>query len=207
MRNLANFFSGLRIRSLSPWMAIALVFAMVIGMAGQVDAQTSRYILDDVMDKMIEMDKRLSHVMDKVIDIDKRLSVVESQIKNLGDRIDDTNARIDNTNTTMRWLFGFLGSLFLGILVLTFATYRNTASLVKPTEQSVFKEAKVLEVFRKEVREIAEQEERALQEKLQAVSRSAPKEAKLLEALEQKVSALAERQKELEGKLKLAEVI
>ena len=55
----------------------------------------------------------------------------------------------------------------------------------------------------KEVREIAERE-RVLEEKLQAADRSVPK---ILEALEQKVSALAERQKELEGKLKLAEVI
>jgi len=43
-----------------------------------------------------------------------------------------------------------------------------------------------------------------LEGKLEAADRSVPK---ILEALEQKVSALAERQSELEGKLKLAEVI
>ena len=44
-----------------------------------------------------------------------------------------------------------------------------------------------------------------MEENLQSMARSVPKEMKFLEALEQKVSALAERQKELEGKLKLAE--
>ena len=148
-----NFFGGLssrlcsRISALSWMMMVVLVVGLV---PKTVDAQTSRYTLDDVMDKMIEMDKRLSDVMNKMIEMDKRLSVVESQIKNLGDRIADTNARIadtnariDDTNTTMRWLFGFLGTAFFGILALTFATYRNTARLVRPTERSVTEETKV----------------------------------------------------------------
>jgi len=103
----------------------------------------------------------------------------------------------------MRWLFGFLGSLFLGILVLTFATYKNTASLVKPTERSVAKD-KISEAFRKEVREEIAEREKALEKRLQAADRSVPK---VLEALEQKVSALAERQKELEGKLTPAKAV
>jgi len=43
MRSLVNFFSGLRISTLNPLMAMVLVFAVVVGMAGQANAQTSRY--------------------------------------------------------------------------------------------------------------------------------------------------------------------
>ena len=204
-----NVFGGLpsglcsRISVLSWTMTLVLVFGLV---PKWVEAQTSRYTIDDVMDKMIEMDKRLSHVMDKVIEMDKRLTVVETEVKRNRELIETVNTnlgdRISATDSTMRWLFGFLGTAFFGILALTFATYRNTASLVKPTERSVAEETKV-EAFGKELKTLAERE-RVLEGKLEAADRSVPM---ILEALEQKVNALAERQEELEGKLKLAEVI
>ena len=200
MRSFVNVLGVLRIRALNPWMAMVLILALVVGMVGQADAQTSRYTLDDVMEKLIEVDKRLAVVETEV---KRNRELIETVHTNLGDRIDDTNARIDGTNTTMRWVFGFLCTLFLGILGLTFATYKNTAGLVKPMDRSVVKEAEVLETFRKEVGKIAERE-RALEEKLEAADRSVPK---VLEALEQKVSALAERQKELEGKLTPAKAV
>jgi len=244
IQSLANVLGGFRIRILSPWVAMVLALAVVVGIAAQADAQTSRYTLDDVMDK-------LDDVVDKMIEMDKRLSVVETEVKrnrelietvntnltkqietvntnltkqietvntnltkqietvntNLTKQIETVNTnlgdRISGTDTTMRWLFGFLGSLFLGILVLTFATYKNTASLVKPTERSVAKD-KISEAFRKEVREEIAEREKALEKRLQAADRSVPK---VLEALEQKVSALAERQKELEGKLTPAKAV
>jgi len=184
-------------------MMVVLVFGLV---PKTVDAQTSSYPLDDVMDKMIEMDKRLSDVVNKMIEMDKRLTVVETEVKRNRELIEMVNTnlgdRISATETTMRWLFGFLGTAFFGILALTFATYRNTARLVKPTERSVAEETKV-EAFGKELKTLAERE-RVLEGKLEAADRSVPR---ILEALEQKVSALAERQSELEGKLKLAEVI
>lgn len=201
MRNLMNFFGGLQTSALGLLLAVVLIFS-VVGMVGSADAQTSRYTIDDVMDKLIEVDKRLTVVETEVRG---NRELIETVNTNLTKQIETVNmnlgARISDTNTTMFWLFGFLGSLFLGILAFTFATYRNTASLVKPTERSVAEETKV-EAFGKELKAVAERE-RVLEEKLQASDRSVPK---ILEALEQKVSALAERQIELEGKLKLAEV-
>jgi len=214
-----NVLGVLRIRILSPWVAMVLVLAVVVGIVAQADAQTSRYTLDDVMDKLIEVDKRLAVVETEVRrnrelietvhkSLTKQIETVHTnlgaRINDTNARIDDTNARIESTNTTMRWVFGLLGTLFLGILGVTLATYKNTASLVKPPDRSGVKEAEVLETLRKEVREIVAQEERALEEKLQAADRSVPK---LLEALEEKVSALAERQKELERKLAPAEAV
>ena len=201
MRSLVNIPGGLRIPILRPWMAMVMILAPIVGRADQAHAQTSRYTLDDVMDKLIEVDKQLAVVE---AEVNRNRELIETVHTNLGDRIDDTNARIDGTNTTMRWVFGFLCTLFLGILGVTLATYKNTASWVKPPDRRGVKEAEVLETLRKEVRELVAQEERALEEKLQAADRSAPK---LLEALEKKVNALAERQKELEGKLPSAEAV
>ena len=205
MRSLMNCFGNLRTMSLSLLMADAFVLAVVFGMAGPVDAQTSRYTLDDVMDKLIEVDKRLTVVETEV---KRNRELIETVNTNLTKQIETVNAnltkqietvnanlgdRISTTNTTMRWLFGLLVALFASILVFVFNIARN----MRPAESS--------RAFRKELKAIAERE-RALEEKLQASDRSVPKEiTRLLEALEQKVNALAERQKELEGKLKPAE--
>lgn len=71
----------------------------------------------------------------------------------------------------MRWLFGFLGSLFLGILALTFAVYRNTANLSKTEAEKPAKAlARVLSTLKSlegEVKATARRE-RVLEEKLQA---------------------------------------
>ncbi|HID30770.1 MAG TPA: hypothetical protein EYP19_12300 [Desulfobacterales bacterium] len=195
MRSLMNFFGGLRIRSLNPLIAVVLLFAVVVGRVGQADAQTSRYTLDDVMDKLIEVDKRLTVVETEV---KRNRELIETVNTNLTKQIEMVNTnlgdRISATNTTMRWLFGLLVALFGSILVFVF----NIARSMRPAESS--------KAFRKEGKAITERE-RALEEKLQAEDRRAPQETRILEALEQKVDALAERQKELEGKLKLAEVI
>lgn len=142
---------------------------MVVGIAGQADAQTSRYTLDHVMDKLIEMDKRLTMVE---AEVKRNREQIETVNANLSKQIETVNTnlgdRISDTNTTMLWLFGFLGTLFLGILALTFATYRNTASLVRtPSARRTPKEAKLLETLQKEVKELSARE-KALEEKLAA---------------------------------------
>ena len=195
MRSFVNVLGVHRIRALNPWMVVVLAFSVLVGMVGHVDAQTSRYTIDDVMDKMIEMDKRLSHVMDKVIEMDKRLVAVETDIKNIKTAMKEDKValreRISDVNTVTITFFTILSVLFGSILVFVFSIARN----MRPEESS--------KAFRKEVREIAKRE-KALEEKLQAADRSVPK---LLEALEEKVSALAERQKELERKLAPAEAV
>jgi len=201
MRSLMHFFSGFRSASLSPFMAGVLVLAVVVGMVKPVDAQTSRYTLDDVMDKLIEMDKRLVVVETDMKNIKADMKNIKAAMKvdraKLRAQIADVKTHLDNrintANTITISFFTVLAVLFGGILVSVISIARN----VRPPESS--------KAFRKELKAIAERE-RALEEKLQASDRSVPKEiARLLEALEQKVSALAERQTELEGKLKLAE--
>ena len=195
MRHVKHFFGGLWIQALNPLMAMVLVFAVVVGMAEHVAAQTSRYTLDDVIDKLIEMDKRLSVVETEVkrnrelietvnTNLSKQIETantnlskqIETANANLSKQIETVNtnlgSRISDTNTTMFWLFGFLGTLFLGILALTFATYRNTASLVKLPE-----------------------------------GRRAPEEIEGLQTLQEEVKGLAERQSELERKLTTAKLI
>lgn len=205
MRSLMNVFGGLRIRALSLLMAMVLVLAVIVGMAGQTDAQTSRYTLDDVMDKLIEMDTKFEvrlgkletkvDMFEKRMDgLDKRIDILETSMNSRMNSLEASmNGRMSSLNVTMISLFGILGALFGGILVSVISIARN----MRPAESS--------KAFRKEVREIAERE-RALEEKLQAADRRAPKEAGILEALRQEVSALAERQSELEGKLKLVKV-
>ena len=191
MPSLMNF-DGLRIRVLIPLMVVLSVFAVLVGIAGEVDAQTSRYTLDDVMDK-------LDNVVDKMTEMDKkfevRLGKLETRVDNLEAQIADLKIHLDNrintANTITISFFTVLAVLFGGILVSVLSIARN----MRPAESS--------KAFRKELKAVADRE-RALEEKLQAEDRSVPR---ILEALEQKVSALAERQKELEGKLKLAEVI
>ncbi|MDI6792119.1 MAG: hypothetical protein QME81_04535 [bacterium] len=176
MRRLVNFFFGdlqtSALRASSLLTVFIFIFGLVLGMAEQLQAKPSRYTIDDVMDKLIEMDKRLTVV-------EKQIETINARIDNLSDnlnaRIDnlsaDLNARIDDTNTTMRWLFGFLGSLFLGILALTFAIYRNTANLSKTEAEKPAKAlARVLGILKsleEEVKETARRE-RVLEEKLQA---------------------------------------
>jgi len=183
MRSLMSFFGGLRIRSLSPLMAGVLIFAVVVGMTGQVDAQTSRYTLDDVMDKLLEMDKKFEirlgkletkvDMFEKRMDgLDKRMSSLETNINSRIDGLEtNMNGRMSSLNTTMISLFGILGALFAGILVSVISIARN----MRPAEDS--------KSFRKEVKAIAERE-RALDEKLQASDLSVPKEiTRLLETL------------------------
>jgi len=172
-------------------MAVVSLFAVIVVMAGPVDAQRTRYTIDDVMDKLIEVDKRLVAVETDIKNIKADMKNIKADMKE--DKA-ELREQISDVNTVTITFFTVLSVLFGGILAFVFSIARN----MRPPESS--------KAFRKEVREIAERE-RALEEKLQAEDRRVPKETKILEALEQKVSALAERQKELEGKLKLAEVI
>ena len=207
MRDLMNFY-GLWIRVLNPLMVGVLVVAAVVGMAGPVDAQTSRYTLEDVMDKLLEMDKKFEVRLGK---LETRVSHIEADMKadkaelreqmkadkaELRAQIADVETHLDNrintANTITMSFFTVLAVLFGGILVSVISIARN----MRPAESS--------KAFRKEVKAIAERE-RALEEKLQAMDRSVPKEARVLEVFGKELRALAERQKELEGRLKLAE--
>lgn len=162
MQRLANFLGGLRALVLNPLTVFIFIFGLVLGMAEQLEAQPSRYTIDDVMAKLIEMDKQLTVVESRIVAIEERIETVNANL----------SARINDTNTIMRWLFGFLGSLFLGILALTFTIYKNTAGLPKEVfskegEKPAEDLARVLESLQEEVRATAKRE-RVLEEKLQA---------------------------------------
>ena len=172
MENLGRIFGGVCVRPLNSLAVFVFVSGLVLGVVGRLDAQTSRYTLNDVMDKLIEIDKRLTVVE---TEIKRNRELIETVNANLTKQIETVNAslggRITDTNTMTLWIFGFLGSLFLGILVLTFTIYRNTAGLSKGIETEGPKEdlarvLKSLESLEEEVKATAERE-RKLEEKLQ----------------------------------------
>ena len=170
MENLGRIFGGVCVRPLNSLAAFIFLFGLVLGVVERLDAQTSRYTLNDVMDKLIEIDKRLTVVETEV---KRNRELIETVNANLTKQIETVNAslggRITDTNTMILWIFGFLGSLFLGILVLTFTIYRNTAGLSKGIEEPTEDLARVfrlLEALQGEVKATAERE-RKLEEKLQ----------------------------------------
>jgi len=119
-------------------------------------AQT-RYTIDDVMDKLVEMDKRLVRVEIEIENLKVRMKESETSLL---DRI--------NRNTTTIWaLFGALITLYVTILVIVLGIYKNVRPRLQERPAGVLKEEdwtatleKLLEPLRKEIREIAEREER-----------------------------------------------
>ena len=143
MQSLMNFFGGLRTPALSPLMAVVLVLAVVVGMAGQADAQTSRYTLDDVMDKLIEMDKKF-----------------EVRLVKLETRMDNIEKEIGEVKTTVWALFGSLGAVLLVILGFIYTLAQRS----KPVEASRSVK-KLLKSLQEQVKGISARE-KELEEKL-----------------------------------------
>ena len=145
MRSLVNVLGGHRIRALNPLMAMVLVFAAVVGMVGQADAQTSRYTLDDVMDKLIEMDKKF-----------------EVRLVKLETRMDNIEKEIGEVKTTVWALFGSLGAVLLVILGFIYTIAQRS----KPVEASRSVK-KLLKSLQEQVKGISARE-KELEEKLTA---------------------------------------
>jgi len=143
MRSLVNILSDLRIQAWSPLMVMILAFAVVIGMVGEVDAQTSRYTLDDVMDKLIEMDKKF-----------------EVRLVKLETRMDNIEKEIGEVKTTVWALFGSLGAVLLVILGFIYTLAQRS----KPAEASRSVK-KLLKSLQEQVKVISARE-KALEEKL-----------------------------------------
>ena len=159
-------------------------------------AQT-RYTIDDVMDKLIEMDKRLVRVETEMGNLKDRMTILEARVERIEGTMQawmketETNSQarmkemetslltrmketetnlLDriNRNTTTIWaLFGALITLYVTILVIVLGIYKNVRPRLQEQPAGVLKEAdwattleKVLEPLRKEIREIAEREER-----------------------------------------------
>lgn len=192
MQSLANVLGGLRIRALNPRMAMVLALAVGVGMAGQVDAQRTRYTLDDVMDKLIEMDKRLV--------------VVETDIKNMKDQMKEDKVelreqmkadkaelgeQIADVRTTVWTLFGFLGVGLLGMVGFLFSVSNKMGRLSERMGH-----LETILVGGAPEKEQSESGKRGV-----FVS------AKLLQSLQKQIRETARGQKELEEKLRTAEII
>ena len=78
---------GLRISALSLLTAALALLAFVPGSSGEAAAQTSRHTMDDVMDKLVE--------------IDKRLAIVEVEVKRNTERIETVNANLTKQMETL----------------------------------------------------------------------------------------------------------
>ena len=97
-------------------------FMLVLGMVGRADGEISRYTLDDVMDKLDEMDKRLVRVETKVDMLEGRMDRIEGRMDDLESSV---NGKITSLQTTMLSLFGLLAALFAGILAFVFSIARG----------------------------------------------------------------------------------
>ena len=165
------------------WIRIGVAF-WVFGLAWveAAPAQT-RYTIDDVMDKLIEMDKRLVRVEIEIGNLKDRMTSLEARVERIENvrlkeletslltRMKETETNLldrINRNTTTIWaLFGALITLYVTILVIVLGIYKNVRPRLQEQPAGVPKEAdwattleKVLEPLRKEIREIAEREER-----------------------------------------------
>ena len=139
-------------------------------------AQT-RYTIDDVMDKLVEMDKRLVRVETEIGYLKDRVEHIENvRLKELEisllTRMKETEtsllAQINKNTTTIWTVFGALITLYVTILLIVLGIYKNVRPRhqERPVEVGVPKEdwavtlEKLLEPLRKEIREIAAREER-----------------------------------------------
>ena len=121
------------------------------GMAGEVRAQSSRYTIDDVMDRLMEMDKNT----------EVRFARLEAKAEQNKERIHEARS----SSSTPLWpLFGFLLLIQLATLIFIY----NLARGRKRAEVSEHF-ASALKALQKQVNQLMERE-RKLEEKLQAAS-------------------------------------
>ena len=122
-----------------------------LGMVGEVRAQSSRYTIDDVMDRLMEMDKNT----------EVRFARLEAKVEQNKERINEVRSSL---STTIWSLFGFLLLIQLAILGFIY-------NLAQGTKRAELSEnfASALEALQKQVNQIMERE-RKLEERLQAAS-------------------------------------
>ena len=166
MRSFVNVLGGLRIRVLNPLMVMILVLTVAVGMAGQADAQRTRYTIDDVMEKLGEMDKKF----------EVRLVKLEIKVGNVEKRMDKLEKRMDKLEETQgRQLWIMLAFIFAVIGILIANNYKLgrldahiTESVEKKAPRRAEKELeKQLKLLAERVKEVSDRE-KALEGRLTA---------------------------------------
>lgn len=165
-----GFFEDHSISALNPWIAAVLMVAFVFGTAGQAAAQTSRYNIDDVMDKLIEMDKN----------VEVRLGKLEIEVSGIEKRMDKLEKRMDKLEETQgRQLWIMLAFIFAVIGILIANNYKLgklDAHITGGAEEKAARRAegeaegemeKQLKLLAEQVKEVSDRE-KELEEKLTA---------------------------------------
>ena len=157
---------------------------------GTASAQT-KYTTDDVMARVVEIDRRLVRVETEVENLKTQIREIKTdlQAQMNGMKTDlqaqmngmktDLQAQIQGTSTTMWTLFGAMITLYLGIFVVVLAVYKNVRPRPEDAEErrrtlqeDVASEVgKVLEPLQKQLRELAEREERLEKQVMALASR------------------------------------
>ena len=122
-----------------------------LGMVEEVHAQSSRYTIDDVMDRLMEMDKNT----------EVRFARLEAKVEQNKERINEVRSSL---STTIWSLFGFLLLIQLAILGFIY----NLAQGAKRADVSEHF-ASGLKALQKQVNQLMEREQK-LEEKLRAAS-------------------------------------
>ena len=122
-----------------------------LGMVEEVHAQSSRYTIDDVMDRLMEMDKNT----------EVRFARLEAKVEQNKERINEVRSSL---STTIWSLFGFLLLIQLATLIFIYNLARGIKRADVPEHF-----ASALKTLQKQVNQLMEREQK-LEEKLRAAS-------------------------------------
>lgn len=143
---------------------------LVFELAGYRTASAqAKYTTDDVMARVVEIDRRLVRVETEVENLKTQIREIKTDLQaQMNGMKTDLQAQIQGTSTTMWTLFGAMITLYLGIFVVVLAVYKNVRPRPegakerrRTVQEDVASEVgKVLGPLREQLRELAEREER-----------------------------------------------
>ena len=192
MLSLTNFLSVLRGSIWTPWKASVLVLVFVFGAVGRPAAQAPRYTIDDVMEKLAEMDKKFEVRLGK---LETRVDHLEKQMQT--DKA-DLKERIADVKTTVWTLFGVLSVGLFGMVAFLFSISNKMGGLVERMRQVEVHLEAIL------ARRPMEREKEPSKVTEESALASPPE---WLRSLQDQIRELADHQRELEEKLTAANVI
>ena len=153
------------------------IFAIGLVRYGTASAQP-KYTTDDVMARVVEIDRRLVRVETEVENLKSQIREVKADLLARMDGMKrDLQAQIQGSSTTMWALFGAMITLYIAIFVVVLAVYKNVRPRPEGAEEhrrtvqeDVAAEiGKLLEPLREQLRQLAEREER-LEKQVMALS-------------------------------------
>ena len=210
MLSLTNFLSVLRGSIWTPWKASVLVLVFVFGAVGRPAAQAPRYTIDDVMEKLMEMDKkfevRLGKLETRVDHLEKRMEADKVDLNTRFDHLEkqmqtdkaDLKERIADVKTTVWTLFGVLSVGLFGMVAFLFSISNKMGGLVERMRQVEVHLEAIL------ARRPMEREKEPSKVTEESALASPPE---WLRSLQDQIRELADHQRELEEKLTAANVI